>query len=186
MTAGTDKDVNDLMFGGSVPFWDFNVQAEVKGRITALGKIHKPDIDNKTMRAKGKLYWQPDNTIGSTVTDSPVYEPLFTLVTPYRKWEGVKTPSMISEDDSQRLLRLTARSKKNPGSVKDAVMHACIAAKSKVHVGDYVEVRRVSGKGNPSSPYMYESVYYTAANPPEWAKDIVEPVSEDSGDELFD
>lgn len=186
-TNGNEKDVNDLMFGNSAPWWDFNSQEDVRGRITDVSRSQKREFDPKTRSQGELLFWQPNNKPGTTETDRPVFDPVLTLLTPFSKWEGVQKPGDAGDDDSTRRVFVTSRSKRNPGSVKDALVKACVKAKSKIHVGDFVEIKRVGGKGNLNSPYLYEAEYWTAAAPPAWAVDLAtETVSESDEDALFD
>lgn len=184
-----EKDINDLMFGNMTPVWAFPESGkltEVRGRIVAIGKNHRRAFDPKTKSQGLPLYWQPNGKTGTDETDRPVYDPVLTLQTAFRKWEGVNTPGDDGDDDGLRRLFVTARAKSNPGSVKDAVVAACVKAKSKVHVGDYVALRRTGGRGNINSPYTHEGDYFPAATPPKWADEIKEEVKADAdGEDLF-
>lgn len=183
-----EKDVNDLIFGNMTPVWAFPEDGKIKkvqGRIVAIGKNHRRAFDGKTKTQGEPLYWQPNGKTSTDVTDKPVYDPVLTVQTAFRKWEGVNTPGDDGDDDGMRRIFVTARSKSNPGSMKDALVAACVKAKSRVHVGDYVEFERTGGRGNINSPYTHAALYFPAATPPEWAKDIVEEVKADDGEDLF-
>jgi hypothetical protein len=191
-TAATDheKDINDLMFGNMTPVWAFPEEGnlELKGRIVAIGKNHRRAFDGKTKTQGEPLYWQPNGKTATDPTDRPVYDPVLTLQTAFRAWEGVRPTAQgdDGDDDGLRRLFVTARSKSNPGSVKDALVAACVKAKSKVHIGDFVAMRRTGGRGNINSPFTHEADYFTAAKPPKWASEIKEEVKADAdGDDLF-
>lgn len=184
-----EKDINDLMFGNMTPTWAFPEDGkitEVRGRIVAVGRNHRRAFDGKTKSQGDPLYWQANGKTGTDVTDRPVFDPVLTLQTGNRKWEGVKVAGDAGDDDGLRRLFVTARSKSNPGSVKDAVVAACVKAKSKLHVGDFVALRRTGGRGNINSPFQHGADYFPAATPPEWAPECVtvEPVSGEG--DLFD
>lgn len=180
------NDVNDLMFGNMIPVWAFPEKGDVelRGRIVAVGTNHRRAFDGKTKTQGEPLYWQPNGKTGTDPTDKPVYDPVITLQTAFRAWEGVRVPGDAGDDGGLRRLFVTARSKTNPGSVKDAVVAACVKAKSRVHLEDFMAVRRTGGRGNINSPFTHEADYFPAATPPEWASEIKEEVKAD-GDDLF-
>jgi len=188
-TPATDheKDINDLMFGNMTPVWAFPEEGslELRGRIVSIGKNHRRAFDGKTKTQGEPLYWQANGKTGTDPTDRPVYDPVLTLQTAFREWEGVKVPGDAGDDDGLRRLFVTARSKSNPGSVKDAVVAACVKAKSKIHAGDFVAVRRTGGRGNINSPFTHAADYFTAAKPPKWADEIKEEVKADDEEDLF-
>lgn len=187
-TDSTEKDINDLMFGNSTPVFNWDVEpARIRGRIVKIEKSHRRAFDGKTKTQGEPLYWSSAGKLTTEETDRPVYDPVLHLETAYRKWEGVGTPGDDGDDTGVRRLFVTARSKQNPGSIKDAVVAACVKAKSKLHVGDFVEVERYAGKGNLNSPYKHRGQYFTADAAPEWASELItEDTAPKGEDDLFD
>lgn len=180
---------DDLVFGNATPAFSFKNVDTVRGRITGKSTSHRREI---TFDAKAKtyeqgdlMYWGSDNKPTTDVTDRPVLDPVLTLQTTFKKWEGVPN-APEGDDDGIRRLFVVARSKANPGSVMDAFKAACRAAKSKVNIGDYVEMRRVGGKGTVTSPFTHAGDYWTAENPPEWASELpAEESSDGDADDPF-
>ncbi len=169
---------DDLVFGNSTPAYSFkhDKAGVIRGRITGKSQSHRRELKydkrSNSFEQGGLLYWGPDNKPTTEETDRKVLDPVLTLQTTFGKWEGVK-PAPEGSDDGVRRLFVVARSKANPGSVMDAFRAACQAAKvRKVSVGDFVEVKRVSGAGTVDSPFVHAATYWTAENPPEWASEV--------------
>lgn len=188
-------DGNDLLFGTGVKSMGFEPEVTIKemiaegddvstkthivrGRVTDFGKNHR-----RKYAADGKgalLYWN-DGLPTEEKSDSPVTDPVLTLQTPYRNWEGAPVKGEDGEDYGLR--RVFAAKRKAPKSIFDAFRAACSkAGVRKVQEGDYVEIictglgKRVGQAGKPVSrsiaqPKEYEATYWTAANPPSWAAD---------------
>jgi len=166
---------DDLVFGNATPAFSFKLNDTIRGKITGKATSHRRDLKfdakAKTYEQGDLLYWGSDNKPTTDVTDRPVLDPVLTLQTPFKKWEGVPN-APEGDDDGIRRFFVVARSKANPGSVMDAFKDACRAAKSKLNIGDYVEMRRVGGKGSVTEPFVHAGDYWPADNPPEWAKDL--------------
>lgn len=184
---GYDPTSDDLIFGNLTPAFSFKDVNEIRGRIVATGKSHRREFDGKTKTQGDLLYWDGNKTTTTPTTkDRPVYDPVWTLQTDFTAWEGCPNPGEDGDDDGLRRLFITARSKQNPGSVMDAIRAACIKAHVRKNtVGDFVEVKRASGKGNINSPYVHVAVYYPADAPPEWASKLPEPSEDDEDGGLF-
>lgn len=184
-----DKDINDLLFGNQTPVWAFPDDGKVKeirGRIILISKTHKRKYDPETRTSKEPMYWQADGSTGIVVTDKPMYEPVLTLQTAFRAFEGVKKPGEPGTDDGLRRVWVTSRSVKNPGSVKDALVAACVKARSLLHAGDYFSLKRVSGRGNVNSPFVHSGEYFPAATPPDWSAETLVDESVSVETDLFD
>jgi hypothetical protein len=147
----------------------------VRGRVTDFGKSHRRTlIANAEGYKQGKpLYWSAENKPSEEVTDRKVQDPVLTLQTTYRAWEGT-SPKEDTDDLGGRKVYLPGRKAK--GSAQDAFLAAVVSAGvRKVREGDYVEIvctgegKRVGGNRNISPPKLYEATYWTAANPPVWA-----------------
>lgn len=180
---------DDLVFGNATPAFSFKSVNTVRGKITGKSTSHRRDIKfdkkSKTYEQGDLLYWGDDNKPSTIKTDRPVLDPVLTLQTTFKKWEGVPN-APEGDDDGIRRLFVVARSKANPGSVMDAFKAACRAAKSKVNIGDYVEMRRVGGKGSVDEPFTHAGDYWTAENPPEWASELpAEESSDGDADDPF-
>lgn len=178
---------DDLIFGNSTPVFSFKNDKVIRGRITAKSQSHRRQVKfdkrAKTYEQGDLLYWGSDNKPTTDVTDRPMLDPVLTLQTTFTKWEGVPD-SPDAPDDGVRRLFVVSRSKANPGSVMDAFRAACQAAKvRKVEIGDFVEVKRVSGAGTVDSPYVHAATYWSAANAPEWATSLPADVEPDDGDD---
>lgn len=184
---------NDLLFGSSAKSMGFEPEVTIKemaaegedvstkthivrGRVADLDKNHR-----RKYQADGKgplLYWN-DGMPTEEKSDSPVTDPVLTLQTTYREWEGAPVKGEDGADIGLRRVFLAKR--KAPKSGFTAVQSACAkAGVRKIREGDYVEIictglgKRVGQAGKPVSrsiaqPKEYEATYWTAANPPEWA-----------------
>jgi hypothetical protein len=181
-------DANDVLFGNSAPAMGFDVGTKVRGRIISQTAIQRKEVvPNKVTGQieQGKhLYWKDGKTT-TEKTDRPVMDPVLTVQTTFRNWEGVSPQRpKIGKDDGIRQIFIKGRSKQNPGSLMDAVILAVReAGVRKISVGDYIELS-CTGEGKKANrgmnaPKLYEGTYWSADNPPAWASEV-EP--EDSGD----
>lgn len=194
---------NDLLFGSGAKSMGFEPEVTIKemaaegedvslkthivrGRVTDLGKNHRREY-----QADGKgslLYWN-DGKPGPEKNDSPVTDPVLTLQTTYRAWEGAPVKGEDGADIGLRRVFLAKR--KAPKSGFTAVQSACAkAGVRRIREGDYVEIictglgKRVGQAGKPVSrsiaqPKEYEATYWTAANPPTWAAECDEGIELD-------
>lgn len=208
-------DGNDLLFGSgakSMGFEPEKVIAEMaaegedvstkthilRGRVTDFGRSHRRKFQPD---GKGALmFWSADGKPTEEKTERPVQDPVMTLQTTFRAFEGAAK----GEDDDQDygLRRWFLKGRKAPNSGLDALKKACAGAGvRKVREGDYVEVictglgKRVGQAGKPAprsiaQPKEFSATYWTAANPPEWASKCDEglelDVIEDDDENPFD
>jgi hypothetical protein len=205
-------DGNELLFGTgakSMGFEPESVIAEmaaegedvklkthiVRGRVTDFSKNHR-----RKFQPDGKgalLYWSSDGKPTEEKTDRPVKDPVMTLQTAYRAFEG-STPKDDNDED-YGLRRIFLQGRKAPKSLLEALQNAMgKAGVRRVREGDYVEYvctglgRRVGQGGKPAprsiaQPKEFAATYWTAANPPDWADALDEgldlDVIDDEGDD---
>lgn len=169
---------DDLIFGSSVPTFQFDVKSKIRGRIIAKDQVHRREliVDAGQYKQGLPLYWKDGKTT-TEVTDRPVYDPTLTIQTAYTDWTGVAESKRQGKDDGVRKVFITSRSKKSPGSLMDATREACqTAGVRKINLGDFVEYE-CHAEGKPAvrgarPPKLYRGGYWTADNPPEWASEL--------------
>lgn len=184
---------NDLLFGSgakSMGFEPESVIAEmakdgedvstkthiVRGRVTSLDKNHRREF-----QADGKgplLYWN-DSKPTPEKSDRPVTDPVMTLQTTFRNWEGAPVPDEDAEDLGLR--RVFLKSRKAPKSINQALSSACAkAGVRRFKGGEYVEIvctglgKRVGLPGKPvnrsiAQPKEYTATVWSPGTLPEWA-----------------
>jgi hypothetical protein len=203
---------NDLLFGSGAKSMGFETPkviaemikegedvslkaSSVRGRVTDFGKNHR-----RAYQADGKgapQYWSAEGKPTADKTDKPVLDPVLTLQTTYRDFEGAPTRDEDGQDFGLR--RIFLKGRKAPNSAQDAIKSACAKAGVRaIREGDYVELictkegKRVGQAGRPvnrsvSPPKEFEATYWTAANPPEWAaecdKGLELDIVDDEGDD---
>ena len=204
-------DGNDLLFGSATVAFGFTSPREfaeakadgddlsrkvstIQGRVTALDTTHRRALlaDSTGFKQGKPLYWSADNKPTPEKTERPVMDPVLTLQTALRSWEGLAVAKDTEDLGSRRVFLKGRRAKQ---SLMDAVRDACSAVKvRKVNTGDFLEITCVGeGKKGPnksiSPPKLYKATYWPASNPPPWADSVNEglavEVDDDESEDLF-
>lgn len=154
--------VDEFLFGGAVPRAKLKrVGDEVTGKVTGVTKEAAPDFDQKTNQRIG------NKTFGN---GDPIFQLRVRLQTTQRDTE-------IEDDDGQRILFISGRSTKNPGSTLDALRFAIKASGAKsLEIGGTLTMKVMDGIGTPSEPLVYTAT---------WVRPVVEVQPDaQSGDPL--
>jgi hypothetical protein len=180
-------DANSLLFGSAAAAMSFDTKGtEVRFRLVTHTAQHRREVKYDATADKyvqgDLLYWN-DGKVTTTKSAQPALDPVLTVQTTFRKWEGVSNAERaFGEDDGLR--RIFIRGRKAPGSLMDAVKDACKAAGiRKIDSDQFGSIKYVSdGKKankNMTAPKVYEAVWYPADKPPTWASELPADTSAD-------